>query len=123
MGLPDHGLPLVQHSLLLMLQYYKQGKISLEKIVEKMSHAVAECFQIAERGYSREGYFADLVMVDLDAETNVSKDNILYKCGWSPLEGTEFPAKITHTFVNGNLVYENGRIIDSHKGQRLSFNR
>jgi len=117
------GLPLVQHSLLLMLHYHQQRRISLEKIVEKMSHAVAECFQIAERGYIREGYFADLLMVDLDAETNVSQNNILYKCGWSPLEGTRFPAKITHTFVNGNLVYENGRIIDSHKGQRLSFNR
>ena len=85
------GLPLVQHSLLLMLHYYKQGKISLEKIAEKMSHAVADCFQIKERGYIREGYYADLVIVDLNATTKVSKENILYKCGWSPLEGFEFP--------------------------------
>ncbi|HEX8316168.1 MAG TPA: dihydroorotase [Flavisolibacter sp.] len=117
------GLPLVQHSLLLMLHYYRQGKISLEKIVEKMSHAVADCFQIAERGYIREDYFADLVIVDLNEGSTVSKDNILYKCGWSPLEGTTFPAAITHTFVNGTLVYENGRVIASPNGKRLLFNR
>ncbi|MFI5134006.1 MAG: dihydroorotase [Chitinophagales bacterium] len=124
------GLPLVQHPLLLMLYYYKQGKISLKKIAEKMSHAVADCFQIKERGYIREGYFADLVIVDLNASTNVSKENILYKCGWSPLEGFEFPAAITHTFVNGNLVYacpdsggRNGVWDESQKGRRLSFNR
>lgn len=117
------GLPLVQHSLLLMLYYYHQGKVSLEKIAEKMSHAVADCFQIAERGYIREGYYADLVMVDLEKEFTVSNENILYKCGWSPLEGTTFPASITHTFVSGNLVYEKGRVIESHRGKRLSFNR
>jgi len=117
------GLPLVQHSLLLMLRYYKQGMLSLEKIAEKMSHAVAECFQIENRGYIREGYFADLAIVDLEGETVVSKENILYKCGWSPLEGTSFPASITHTFVNGNLVYENGTINDSYKGKRILFNR
>src|SRR4029079_8486635 len=81
------GLPLVQHSLLLMLHYYKQGKLSLEKIAQKMSHAVADCFQIRDRGYIREGYFADLVLVDLNENTTVAKENILYKCGWSPLEG------------------------------------
>ncbi|MCW3120318.1 MAG: dihydroorotase [Chitinophagaceae bacterium] len=99
------GLPLVQHSLLLMLHYYKLGKISLEKIVQKMSHAVADCFQIKERGYIREGYQADLVIVDLNQTSTVSKENILYKCGWSPLEGFTFPAAITHTFVNVRLVY------------------
>ena len=117
------GLPLVQHSLLLMLYYYKQKKITLEKIAEKMSHAVAECFQIKERGYIREGYFADLVIVDLNSSIKVSKPNILYKCGWSPLEGFDFPATITHTFINGNLVYGNGQWNESQKGQRLLFER
>lgn len=117
------GIPLVQHSLLLMLRSYKQGKISLEKIVEKMSHAVAACFQIIERGYIREGYYADLVIVDLNETTNVNKENILYKCGWSPFEGQTFPATITHTFVNGNLVYGNHQWNESLKGKRLSFNR
>ncbi len=117
------GLPLVQHSLSLMLHYYKEGKISLEKIAEKMSHAVADCFQIKERGYVREGYFADLVLVDIKRKTKVSKENILYKCGWSPLEGFEFPATITHTFVNGHLVYEEGGWNESVSGQRLIFDR
>jgi dihydroorotase len=117
------GLPLVQHSLLLMLHYHQLGKISLEKIVEKMSHAVADCFQIKDRGYIREGYFADLVMVDLNKETIVAKNNILYKCGWSPLEGFRFPATICETMVNGKRVYGNGLFDDSHKGKRLSFNR
>ncbi len=117
------GLPLVQHSLLLMLQYHRQGKISLEKIAQKMSHAVADCFQIANRGYIREGYYADLVMVDLTRQTTVAKENILYKCGWSPLEGNRFPAAITHTFVNGHLAYENGTILDSQLGKRLLFER
>jgi len=117
------GLPLVQHSVLLMLHYYKQGKISLEKIVEKMSHALADCFQIKDRGYIREGYFADLILIDMKQQTKVSKENILYKCGWSPLEGFEFPATITHTFVNGHLVYGNGIWDESNKGMRLSFNR
>lgn len=124
------GLPLVQHPLLLMLHYYKQGKISLEKIAEKMSHAVAECFQIVERGYIREGYHADLVIVDMNNSAKVTKENlpagrqgILYKCGWSPLENFEFPASITHTFVNGNLVYDNGIFDESQKGQRLKFER
>ena len=117
------GLPLVQHSLLLMLHYYKQGQISLEKIVQKMSHAVADCFQIKERGYIREGYHADLVIADLSAATKVSKENILYKCGWSPLEGFDFPAAITHTFVNGHLVYGKGEWDESKKGERLKFER
>ena len=117
------GLPLVQHSLLLMLYYYKQGKISLEKIVQKMSHAVADCFRVSERGYIREGYFADLVIVDPGATTQASKKNILYKCGWSPLQGFEFPAAITHTFVNGQMVYGNGKWDESKKGERLKFER
>lgn len=117
------GVPLVQHSLLLMLHYYKEGKISLEKIVQKMSHAVADCFAIRERGYIREGYFADLVIVDMRATTKVSKENILYRCGWSPFEGQIFPAAITHTFVSGALVYGNGVWNESVKGKRMLFNR
>ena len=117
------GLPLVQHPLSLMLHYYKQGKLSLEKIAQKMSHSVADCFQIKERGYIREGYHADLVIVDLNTTSTVSKENILYKCGWSPLEGFEFPATITHTFINGHLVYGNGVWNESQQGQRLTFDR
>lgn len=120
------GIPLVQHSLLLMLQYCKQGRITLEKLVQKMSHAVADCFAIKERGFIREGYYADLVIVDMKADTQVSKQNILYKCGWSPFEGETFPAAITHTFVNGTLVYEQyGKKVwnESNKGKRLQFDR
>ena len=117
------GLPLVQHSLGMMLNYVKQGKISLEKMVEKMSHAVAVCFQIRERGYIREGYFADLVIVDLNRPSDVHARNILYKCGWSPLEGTEFPATVINTFVNGQLVYGNGQFDESQMGKRLEFQR
>lgn len=117
------GLPLVQHSLLLMLHYVKEGKISIEKVVEKMAHAPAVCFQIKERGYLREGYFADLVLVDLKKEYTVSKENILYRCGWSPMEGMVLPASINKTFVNGNIVFDNGQVIDQHKGQRLQFDR
>ena len=116
------GLPLVQHPLLLMLHYYKQDKISLEKIAEKMSHAVADCFNIKERGYIREGYFADLVVANLQATTTVSKQNILYKCGWSPLEGFVFPAAIEKTFVNGRMVYGNDGWDESVMGQRMRFN-
>ena len=122
----DHahaGLPLVQHSLQLMLHQYQQGRISLEKLVEKMSHAPAKCFQIRDRGFIREGYFADLVLVDLNQPYTVSKENILYKCGWSPLEGFCFPATIAMTFVNGYPVYENGKVDASHRGMRLQFNR
>lgn len=117
------GLPLVQHSLLLMLQYVKEGKITIEKVAEKMSHAVADCFKIDRRGYIREGYFADLVMVDADTPTIVTKENILYKCGWSPLEGFNFPAMVTHTFINGHLVYGNGQWNESVKGKRMRFVR
>lgn len=117
------GLPLVQHSLSLMLYYHKKGSISLEKIAEKMSHAVADCFQIKDRGYIREGYYADLVIVDCNKPTTVSKENLLYKCGWSPLENMEFPASVTHTFVNGHLVFDNGRFNESKMGERLTFNR
>ncbi len=117
------GLPLVQHPLLMMLEYYREGKIPMEKIAQKMSHSVADCFLIKDRGYIREGYFADLVVVDMDARTNVSKDNILYKCGWSPLEGKQFGAAITHTFVSGQMVYGNGQWDESVKGQRMSFER
>jgi dihydroorotase len=117
------GLPLVQHSLLLMLHYYKLGIITLEQIAEKMSHNVAVCFQIKNRGFIREGYCADAVIVDLNEGYKVTKNNILYKCNWSPLEGFNFPAKITHTFVNGNLVYGNGVVDESIQGERLQFNR
>lgn len=117
------GLPLVQHPLLLMLHYAKEGRIPLERVAEKMSHAVADCFQIKERGYVREGYFADLVLVDLNKEHTVTKENLLYKCGWSPLEGFTFPATITHTFVNGHAVYANGVFDESQKGSRLAFER
>jgi len=117
------GLPLVQHPLLLMLHYHKEGRISLEKITEKMSHAVADCFQIENRGYIREGYFADMVVVDNNKPSTVTKENILYKCGWSPLENFTFPASIEKTFVSGNLVYNNGSFDESVKGLRLTFNR
>jgi len=117
------GLPLVQHALSLMLYYHQQGRISLEKIVQKMSHALADCFEIANRGYIREGYFADLVVVDLNSPSTVSKENILYKCGWSPLEGFTFPASVEKTFVNGHMVYGNGVWDESVKGERLLFDR
>ncbi len=117
------GLPLVQHALPLMLHYVSQGKISLEKVVEKMSHAVAECFQIRGRGFIREGYFADLVMVDFHSASHIHEGNILYKCGWSPLEGMRFPASIINTFVNGHRVYGNAQFDESQKGKRLSFDR
>lgn len=117
------GGPLVQHSLNAMLEFYKQGKISLERIAEKMAHAVADCFQIEKRGYIRKGYFADLVLVDINDSFKVEKSNILYKCGWSPFEGTTFHSKITHTFVSGHLVYENGVFDESKKGERITFER
>ncbi len=117
------GLPLVQHSLLMMLEYAKAGKISVEKVVEKMCHAPAICFQIEKRGYIREGYWADIVLVDMNSNTKVSKDNLLYKCGWSPLEGHDFPAEIRYTLVNGEIAYENGRVNDTVRGKRLSFDR
>jgi len=117
------GVPLVQHSLLLMLEHVSLGNITIEKVVEKMSHAPATCFQIRERGYLREGYFADCVIVDLQQATMVDKNNIYYKCGWSPFEEHTFPAAVTHTFVSGHLAYENGTFHEAQKGQRLLFNR
>lgn len=117
------GLPLVQHSLLMMLHYVQQGKISIEKVVEKMSHAVVTCYQIEKRGFIREGYYADLVLVNMNQPYDVSTGNILYQCGWSPLEGFRFPASVTHTFINGHLVYGNGIFDESNKGMRLKFNR
>jgi len=117
------GGPLVQHSLPAMLEFYHQGELKLEKIVEKMSHAVADCFQIAERGYIREGYFADLVVVDLNNEWTVNKDNIYYKVGWSPFEGKTFRSKVMQTIVNGQIVFDNGIFNEDYRGKRLSFNR
>ena len=117
------GGPLVQHALAAMLEFYKKGKISLEKIVEKMCHNPAILFQVVDRGYIKEGYYADLVLVDLDQTWKVNKDNILYKCNWSPFEGYTFSTKVSHTFVNGNLSYENGVFKESVKGKRLEFNR
>lgn len=117
------GLPLVQHSLLAMLDFYKQNKISLEKIVEKMAHAPADCFQIEKRGYIREGYWADLVLVDLAQTTAITRENVHFKCNWSPFEGHTFPASITHTLVSGHLAYENGKFDESKTGERLLFSR
>jgi len=113
------GAPMVQHSLNVMLEFYKQGKISLEKIVEKMCHNPAILYHIEKRGFIREGYYADLVLVDMDAPWTVSKENILYKCGWSPLEGTLFNTQVTHTLVNGRLVYELGEFDEEQKGMAL----
>lgn len=117
------GLPLVQHGLQLMLHYVQEGNITIEKVVEKMSHNVAKCFQIKDRGFIREGYFADLVLVNMNQPQTITKQNILYKCGWSPLEGFTMPATISNTFVNGNLVYGNGVFNESIKGMRLQFER
>jgi dihydroorotase len=117
------GLPLVQHPLLLMLYYYQDGRISLTKIAEKMSHAVADCFEIENRGYIREGHFADLVMVDINKPTTVTKENIFYKCGWSPLENFNFPASVLKTMVSGNMVWEEGKFNEEVKGKRLMFDR
>ena len=117
------GVPLVQHSLLLMLQYAQQGKLTIEKVVEKMCHAPARCFQIENRGYIREGYFADIVLVDMKGNTKVDKSNLLYKCNWSPFEGHTFPAEVKYTLVNGEVAYEDGKINNNIRGQRLSFNR
>ncbi|NQW79067.1 MAG: dihydroorotase [Chitinophagaceae bacterium] len=116
------GLPLVQHGLLLMLKYVDEGKMSMEKMVEKMSHAVATCFQIKDRGFIREGYHADLVLVK-KAPYTVTKENILYHCGWSPFEGSSFPYQVNTTFVNGYKVYHEGEFNEAKKGQRLQFTR
>ncbi len=117
------GGPLVQHALVAMLEYYHQGIFKLEKIVEKMCHHPAILFQIEKRGFIKEGYKADIVLVDLNNPWKVSTDNILYKCKWSPFEGTTFKSKVIKTFVNGNLVYDNGNFNEGTKGERLSFNR
>ncbi|MGJ8591871.1 MAG: dihydroorotase [Aquaticitalea sp.] len=117
------GGPLVQHALPAMIEMHHKGKISLEKIAEKMCHNPAILFQIEKRGFIREGYFADLVIVDLNSPWSVKKDNILYKCGWSPFEGTIFKSRITHTFVNGALAYRNFKFLDLKAGKRLTFNR
>lgn len=117
------GGPSVQHALPAMMDHVKNGAISLERMVEKMCHAPAICFQLAERGFIREGYFADLVLVDPKASWTVTKENILYKCGWSIFEGTTFSSSVKHTFVNGHLAYSNGKLNDSVLGQRLGFNR
>ncbi len=117
------GVPLVQHSLLMMLEASNEGKISLERVVEKMCHAPADCFQIDQRGYVREGYHADLVLVDPNRGFDVSKDTIYYKCGWSPLEGKSFSSTVTHTIVSGHVVYQNGQFDKSQQGKRLQFVR
>lgn len=117
------GLPLVQHSLNIMLEMYHQGKIGMEKIVEKMCHAPADCFRIAERGYIREGYFADLVLLDPDTSWTVGKENIRYKCGWSPFEGYTFKGEVRETIVNGKTVYRAGQLIEADAAMRLTFNR
>lgn len=117
------GGPMVQHALVAMLENYLRGKISLEKIVEKMAHNPAKLFQIEKRGFIKVGYHADLVIVNTAKPWNVKKENILAKCGWSPFEGLNFKSRVTHTFVNGNLVYANGKVKDVRKGQRLLFDR
>jgi dihydroorotase len=117
------GGPLVQHGLPAMLELYHQGKITLEKIAEKMAHNVATIFQIEKRGFIREGYWADLALVNLNSPWQVNKTNILYKCGWSPFEGNTFKAKVVSTIVSGNLAYENGNLISEQSGQRMTFAR
>jgi len=117
------GGPLVQHALVAMLEAHHKGKISLEKLVEKMCHNPAILFQIEKRGYIKEGYFADLVIVNLNKPWSVNKQNILYKCGWSPFEGTTFKSRVTHTILNGHLVYENSKISEKKHAKRLTFNR
>ena len=117
------GGPLVQHAIIALLEKVKEGVIPIEKAVEKMSHNPAKLFQIEKRGFIKEGYFADIVLIDMNKPQTVSKDNILYKCGWSPFEGTTFSSTITHTFVNGNLIYNNGIFNDDIKGKRITFNR
>lgn len=116
------GGPLVQHALPAMLEFVKNGKITIQKVVEKMCHNPAICFKIENRGFIREGYFADLVLVNLNSPWKV-EDNLLYKCGWSPFEGEIFNAKITHTLVNGHIVYDNGIFNENERGMRLTFDR
>lgn len=117
------GGPLVQHAVVAMFEAFHQGKIKLETIVQKMCHNPAILFQIEKRGFIKEGYFADLVIVNANHPWTVNKDNILYKCGWSPFEGTTFKSRISHTFVNGKLAYHNFKVKPQSFGQRLTFNR
>jgi dihydroorotase len=117
------GGPLIQHSYNAMLELFHQGKISLEMIVQKMCHNVAELFEIDRRGFIREGFYADLVLVNINEQYTVSKNNLLYKCNWSPFEGQTLHSVIKYTIVNGNIVYDNGVVIESVKGKRLLFNR
>jgi dihydroorotase len=117
------GGPLVQHSLMAMIDFHKKGQISLEKIVEKMCHTPADIFKVDNRGYIRPNYYADLVLVDLNDNTPVNKDTILYKCGWSPFEGHTFGSKVVKTIINGKIVYDKGQVIDRYRGMRLTFNR
>ena len=117
------GGPLVQHALVAMFEAHHQGKISVEKIVEKMCHNPAKIFKIENRGFIKEGYFADIAIVNAYLPWNVKKENILYKCGWSPFEGYNFKSRVTHTFVNGKLVYANGKVKETKVGQRLLFDR
>ena len=117
------GGPLIQHSVVAMLEFFQQGKIALERVVEKMCHNPAILFQIEKRGFIREGYFADLALVDLNKPWKVEKSNVLAKCGWSPFEGQTFKSNITHTFVSGHLAYADGQFNETIKGQRLLFNR
>jgi dihydroorotase len=117
------GGPLVQHALVALFEAYHQGKISVEKIVEKFCHNPAKIFKIEKRGFIKEGYFADIAIVNAYLPWNVKKENILYKCGWSPFEGYSFKSRVTHTFVNGKLVYANGKVKDEKAGQRLLFDR
>ena len=115
------GMPSIQHSLLMMLELWKQGKVKIETIVDKMCHNQAVIFGIKDRGFIREGYHADLVLIDVENTTLVSNDSLLYKCKWSPVEGYTFHSRIEKTFVNGNLIYNNGKIINKSKGNQLSF--
>lgn len=117
------GGPLIQHTLVSMLDFYHEGKISLERIAEKMCHAVADCFDVEKRGYIREGYYADLALVNLNAPWTVNKENILAKCKWSPFEGHRFKSSIEKTFVSGHLAYSDGKLDDSVLGMRLKFDR
>ena len=117
------GVPLIQHSLNMMLEFYQQNKISLEKIVEKMCHAPAKCFQIRKRGFIKEGYWADLAIIDLEDSYTVHKNNLLYKCRWSPFENHKFESKVTHTIVSGHLAFQHGEFDEKVKGKRLKFER
>jgi len=117
------GGPLIQHSLQAMMEFHRQGKISIERVVEKMAHHPAILFRIEDRGFIREGYWADLVLVDPEAGQTVSAENILCKTGWSPFEGYHFNSVVTHTFVSGRLAWENGRLHEVGSGMRLFFNR